>query len=282
MSGNSDTTTMSTSLPNWIQKEGAAPDATFASDYLIGARNLAQSPFTPYTQPRVAGWNPNYDAAIGRINATNAGSPELTQARVATGDIAGGFMRNSPWLSQDRTSAVIGDTADQMARTFARGTAAQTDAALNRQGAFGGSGWNEQSAANAGELARATGAMANQYQLGTQQMGAQDWRQGVEQQLGAAQMADRLRAGDLGVAKALGGAGDMQRGYQQEQLDALWQEFQRQQGFGYQQSNFLGNAIANAAGGQSTSTQTQPGQSLWGNLLGAGLVGGSLWNSWNK
>jgi hypothetical protein len=260
-------TTMSGPAP-WLEP--------YLQSYVGNAARLASQPQPMYMGPRVAPWNQNYTNAIDltRQTAMNS-SPDVLAGRGAVTNIAGGAYQNNPWLANDYTGAVIGDTARQMTDAFGRGTQAGTNAMFSRDNAFGGSAWQETNAANAGQLAQQVGAMANQYRLGTQQQGAGDYRSGVNQQLGAAGMAPAMQGMDLQAGQALAGAGDMQRNFQQQLMDTNYNTWLGQQSYPYQQAQFFGGALGIPGGG--TSTTTSPGMSPLGAGLGALAIGASLW-----
>ena len=267
--------TQTSSLPPWLQP--------YAEQYLGQSANLASQQQPQYGGQRVAPLNDAFYQANDLITqrALN-GAPDLNAARGSAMNIAGGAYQNNPWLGSEYTDAVIGDTAGNMADAFSRGTAATNAANFARQGAFGGSAYQQKQALDAAELAKQVGQMGNQYRLQNQQMGVGDYRSGVNQMLQGGQLAGNLAQDDWTAAQMLGGAGDAQRAYQNELLSSAYGTWQQQQQYPYEQLNFFGNALANASGGQGQTTMTQPGESPWGNILGGLLVGGSLWDSFNR
>lgn len=241
--------------------------------YLTQAQDLTQQAPTQYMGPRVAELSPqSYDAMDLITQTAMMGSPDVNTMRGTAMDIAGGrYLGSNPWLGQDYTGAVIGDTARNMAQAFGVGTAAQNDALAARQGAYGGSSWALKQANDAQGLASSVGQMANQFRLGQQQTGAQDYQQGLQQMLAASGMAPQAQAMDLQAGQALAGVGDMQRAYQQQLLDSLYNEFQAGQMAPFQNLDVMGNALARASGqyGTNTTYQSQGGFSPLAGLLGA-------------
>jgi hypothetical protein len=222
-----------------------------------------------------------YDAMDLTTQAAMQSSPDVLAGRGAATDIANGrYLDANPYLSQGYTNNVINDTAGNMSKAFAQGTAAQTDAAANQQGAYGGSAYNAQQSNNAQGLANSVGQMANQYRLQNQTLGANNYNQGISQMLQAAPIGLQGQQLDLQAGQALAGVGDMQRSYQQQLMDSLYGQWQAGQQAPLANLDIFGNALSRASGGVaggSTSTGTQSGggfSPLAGLLGGAGLVYG--------
>ncbi|HET8730480.1 MAG TPA: hypothetical protein VFM34_05155 [Moraxellaceae bacterium] len=129
----------------------------------------------------------------------------------------------------------------RMASDFAKGTAANTDAAAARAGAFGSSGWSAQQADNA----RAYGDSLAQLQ-------GQMYQQG----LNAAGQAVNLA--------------QMDQADQQQRLDFDYQQFLEKQGWDQQQINNFTNVLQSLLGNRGTQqqTSTQPNPSRTGGMIG--------------
>lgn len=249
--------------------------------YIQGVEQYTQTPYQQYGGMQVAPINDIQQQGINLIQdrALN-GAPDLNAGRGAAMNIANGaYFNNNPWLSNDYTNQVINDNANVMANAFARGTAAQTDAQFARAGAYGGSAYQDQQAANATGLNNSIGQMANQYQLQRTGMGAQDYQQGVNQMLGAGNLAGSLSQDDWKAGQMLTGAGDAQQQYLQTLLNSSQSAFNQQQQYPAQMLDILRNALQAAGGGQGTSsTQSTQGYNVnpISALLGGGLSIGSL------
>src|SRR6184192_798138 len=143
-------------------------------DLLSNAQGVAAQPYQQYAGMQVAPWNGLQQNASNFIQDRAAnGAPDLNAARGAATNIASGdylnnpftgqgstvggiaqgqALNSNPWLSQDYTQKVIDQNAQNMAKAYSVGTAAQTDAAFNQAGAYGGSAYQQQQAANAAGL----------------------------------------------------------------------------------------------------------------------------------
>jgi hypothetical protein len=99
-------------------------------------------------------------------------------------------------------------------------------------------------------------------------------------QMQAAGMGGQQQNMDLQAIQALMGGGDMQRGYQQELLDAQMGDFDRWWQSQFVGQDVLGNALTRAGGGAGTTTQQlMGGMSPLQTGAGLGLLGASLYNS---
>lgn len=270
-SGDNNTTTQQ-GVPSWL--EGPY------KDYLAQMKGLTGQPFSPYigqgvadlTQPSLEGVD------LARFRALN-GAPDLNQARGMTMDVTGGKYLDNPYLNNDYTNKVIGDNANQMARSFAEGTAAQNDAGFNRAGAYGGSAWANKQSSDAEGLARQIGSMANQYQLGRTTLGAGDYRSGTGQMLTGGQLAGNLSQDDWQAINSLGQAGNTLQNNQQAKNDFEYQQYLRAQGWPIDMAKLYGSSLGQVANPFGNSTLQQPGQSPWANAIGGAAVGGVIGNS---
>jgi len=135
--------------------------------------------------------------------------------------------------------------------------------------------FNNQQQLNSGLLSQgyqgATGQLNNQQQL---QYGANAQR--ANNQLSAANqyagLGNSQLNNTLAAAQAQLGAGNMQQGLAQSYLNVPYQQFQQQQAYPWQATQYLGN-MAMGTGGQSGTTSTQPSPSMLSQLGGLGLTG---------
>jgi len=106
--------------------------------------------------------------------------------------------------------AFIDATSKDMTRAAQTGTMAQTDAAFNRAGAYGGSAYNEQQAANAKALEDSIGTMSAGARMSANQANANMWQQGQQNKLGALGLGNQAYQGGVGnQLQALGLGGNM-------------------------------------------------------------------------
>lgn len=246
--------------------------------YVSGVQQLAGQPYQQYQGQQVAEQNP-YELTAYDLGTQRAmyGAPDINSARGMATDFTGGnYLNSNPWLQNDYTDKVIAGNADQMAKAFGLGTAAQNDALAARQGAYGGSAWNLKQSNDAQNLATAIGNMANQYQLGRTNLGVQDYQQGLQQMLAAGALSGNLSQDDWRAFDVMNNIGAQNRNYEQNMLNAAASDYQKAINWPYQQQSLLGDALRNASGGGTTTTQT-PGASPLTNLLGLALGGMGLY-----
>lgn len=125
-------------------------------------------------------------------------------------------------------------------------------------------------ALNAGNL----GVSAAGQQMSADQ--ANDWLSS-QAAAGMASLGNEALNTNLTGASAEMGAGNLEQGIDQEQLNVPYQQFQAQQAYPYQTLNWesgIDTGLGGAAGG--TSSTTTPGASLGSQLLGGGLSLASL------
>ena len=252
-------------------------------DLISGAEQYASQPYQQYQGMTVAPINGTQLQGMDFLqdNALN-GSPDLNAARGAMTNISNGaYMNNDPWLSNGATQAVINSNAQAMGNAAAIGQNAQTDAQFAQGGAYGGSAYQQAQAQNALALNTAVGNMANQYQSQLTGLGAQDYSNGVNQMINAANATGPLAATDQTAGKNLVAIGDAEQQNMQNQLNASSQAFQQQQQYPMQMAQFLQQVLTGASGGftQPTSSSTQgyqinPISALLGGATAAtGLLG---------
>lgn len=311
----------------------------FWDQYVNNAGGLAGRQYQESGIPTVAPWNDFqqgaaqmvYDSAMNGDPASNAGRGAL--AGIASGqqanpwqamlaNTAGGGSQNpfiagaqkmangenNPYMVDPQ--AMIDATAKDMTTNAQRGVMAQTDAAFNRAGAYGGSAYNELQAQNQGELGRAIGSMSSQARLAANQQNAGMWQQGQQSKLGAmglggnmystglgqqiqaamgggqmfgndinnmlsaAGLAPQYAQMDMNAANSLMGMGNAQGQYQQGLLNAGNQSFQNQFMFPWTNNEMLGGALTRASGqgGSNSSSVSPPGYNPYWNAAGLGLA----------
>lgn len=284
-------------------------------DVLGQASQLYGTAYQPYMGSTIAGLSDSGIAAQNGIyQRATMGAPDLNAARGYATDLSTGSFMNAnptaqnswlqaqasgqnlnsnPWLSSQYTNAVIGDNAANMANAFATGTAAQNDALAARNGAFGGSAWQQKQTADAGALAQQVGQMSNQYRLANQQMGVQDYQnaqnsalaaagqnqsaygQDVASRLQGAQLAGTLSQDDYNSLNMLRQQGIDQQAQEQKYLTKAEQDYNAAQNFPQQNLTNYANLLSQFGGFGSSGTTQMYGssQSPLGALVGAGLLG---------
>jgi hypothetical protein len=262
---------MQKTLPPWLEE--------YWQSLMANTSGLTSQPYPSYSGPRVADLSEPQLAGIDlAYQRATQGAPDLNAARGMTMDFTGGNYLANPYLNNNYTAKVIADNADQMSRSFAQGTAAQNDAAFNRQGAYGGSAWSNKQTADAEALARSIGAMGNQYNLANATLGAGDYRQGTGQMLDAGRLAGQLSQDDWTAADMLAKAGGTLQNQNQKLLDTAYNEFWQQQMWPFQMAQFQQGMLSPASGmyGGTNSTMTGPGGSPWANALGGAGIGAAI------
>ena len=265
------------------------------TNVLNQAQGVAQTPFTPYGGQFTAPVNAQQYAGISNINQ-NAGfaSPYINQAAGYATQAAQpiGFQPlTTPQINQymsPYTQDVVQATQAQFNNQNAQQQAQLTGNAA-AQGALGGDRAGIAAANLAGQqqLAEApviAGLENTGYQTGLQ-TAQQQQQMGLQTQL--AEQANLGQAayslGNLGVAgenaaltgaNAQVGAGSLEQQTQQANLSALYNQFEQQQAFPFQETQWLAGVdtgVGSQMGG--TSSTTGPPPSLISQLAGLGTAG---------
>lgn len=286
--------TSTSELPTWAQP--------YVTSMLTEAQRIAGQPYQPYGGQRFAGFNPLQQQALTGVQqlgpaqqlgqasglagmaGMRAGRAGQDYARQATNPYAiGAYM--SPYMQnvvQQQKLGALQDYARQIPGLQAQGIRAgarggtreallQSEAQRNLQQQLQG--------------IQATGAQqAFQNAQQAQQFGANLGLQGLQSQLGAAQVLGGLGQQQFGqqqqALQAQQQAGAGMQALEQQRLDAMYQDFLAQQGYPQQQLGFMANILR---GGTPTTESTQkstytPSPSIW-NQLG-GLAGMYLANKY--
>ena len=267
-----DQTTTVTNGNEWLQP--------YWQQWLTNLQNITPSSMPVYNGPTVAPQNQNqltsYDMmsqfAQNGTAASNAAKDAITG--IANGSNVNPYMGVNPYTQQ-----VIDSTNKNMTDAYARGTAAQTDAAMARQGAYGGSAYNELTSANNQALANAIGNVDSGLLNQNYYNNANMYQQGVQNQLNAANLGLGSQSYDLAAINGLNQAGNQQQGYTQNVLGGMQDLFNRTTQAPFTSSAILGSGLSQASGAPTSQTTTVngPGQSPWsflGPILsGIGLFG---------
>jgi hypothetical protein len=287
------TTTQKFEPPEWTQQGW--------QDAAARSAQLASEPYQQYGMPTVAPLNDLQKSGLDMATDYGmSGSPYGNQARqTGLATMQGGFMGAGPQASAGTNpfagqntylNQSINDTAGNMTQAFARGTAAQNDAAFARAGVYGGSAWEDKQRADATSLANSVGQMGTQARMqdyGMQQNMAQQgiannlqaqgmnmgaYNQERDRMQSAMGMAPGFSADDMSGIKAVTGAGDAYNAYTQKLLDSSQQQFNNQVNYPQQELQQYLNTLSQVSGtnGGQQSTQSLPGMSPIAGLLGLG------------
>jgi hypothetical protein len=260
------TQTTTQQLPSYAQP--------YAEQLMSRGSDLSNKQYTPYTGQRIAGLNANQQAGIGLTQNQALGGFQGQDEgnNLYQQTVRGDFLNpgSNPYLDQTFDTA-----ANRMANAYRSGTAAQTDANFGRQGAFGGSAWNQAQQANQTAFGDSLANLAaNTY--------GQNYAQERGNQLNAMQFAPQMQNMGYTDAKQLLGAGDIQRSYIQDLLNQQYGDWSSAQNQPYANLDVLQKALSGSIGNASTTMQTAPNPyqaSPYATMLGGGLATAGLANS---
>lgn len=240
----------------------------------------AATPYTPFSGEMTAPVNAQQTAGINNINANAGAAQPYYNTAAGYAATSGNPLSQAAITSymNPYTQSVINSTQ----ANFNEGNGIQQQQVKGNAAKAGALGGDRQAVAQS-ETAR-------QQQLTQAPVIAGLQQANYTQALQAAQ-ADRSAAGNaagtfgnLGTAAQSAGlqgaqaqinAGTLQQQTQQAQDQAAYQQYLQKQGYPYQSAAFLeqyGLPSALAQGTTSSGTQTSPGPSLFGQLLGGGLA----------
>lgn len=225
-SGGMDTTTQTTTVPNWAQP--------YLQNYMQSAANVAGQPYTPYAGQTVADLNPfQVQGLNAQANRAAQGSPVVD---AASGELqktlSGGYLGANPYL----------DGVINLANRDVMTSLAPVEA---RSGSFGNSG-----VAYARDRALADSAMG---------IRANDYSQERNRMQSAVGMAPAIANQDYVDAQALQQAGAGFQQQNQAQLTDQYNRFAEARDYPLRQLDTLGKGVGLNFG--STSTLQTPGTS---------------------
>lgn len=231
-------TAQTAELPEWARP--------YAKDVLAKGAALTdvnQHPYPTYGGERVAGFQPLQQQAFDTIGGLNAG-PEAFNQQI------GSYM--SPYMQ----NAVDVEKKEAARQSQIQGQSQQAQAA--QAGAFGGArdalqrSERERNLANLQSDIQAKGSQA------AFEQGANQFRQGITQQSGLAQMQGQM--------------GAQQQQQAQRPLDIAYQDFMNQQNYPYKQLGYMSDLIRGLPLGQQSTAQVYQGTgSTLGSLAGLGM-----------
>jgi hypothetical protein len=303
--GTKDTTT---TLPGYLSNA--------AQQNVANAGNLTSQPFTPYTAPRVAGMTGDQNTATGLLQAVAGSSnPYTAQAAGAYGNltrapaqsisapsILGGGTDVNHATIQDYMNPYLQASLNPTLQAIARqGDAARKtiDASSTMSGAFGDARHGVEAANQMRDenalVGNTVGQAYNNAFNTAAGLRGQDITNAINTQnanagyneaalqraaTGATALTnlDKYNTGrTVDVANALNAQGAKEQATNQAGLDAQYQEFLRQQGYGPQMIQLMSQVLAASPGNKATdvnTTTTAPdnsGYGILGSLLGTGV-----------
>jgi len=195
-------------------------------------------------------------ALIGAMNGTNANP----------------YMGQNPYLSD-----MINNSNNMISNAYTKGTAAQTDSAFARGGAYGGSAYQDQVGQNQLQLLGALGNNTNTLLGQNYNQSSQLAENALNRSVQAAEVGQGQQGLDQQAITAMLTAGQAPQQYEQALLNAGQTNYQQAQQAPFTLSDYLRNALTSASGTGGTQTTTAPGMSPITGLLGAGALASGLY-----
>lgn len=241
--------------------------------------------YQPYQGDRVADMNSDTSLTLARNRqlANTGGPADTVIGRNTAANIAGGNQLNAnPYQGFSPTfNNVLQAGADKIVSNYNKGTAADTTRMFNMAGAFGSNAHldamkNNQSAL-AEQLGNYTSGMLNQQYDRSGNM----YESALGRQMQAIPLAFQGQSLTNDLNDRVMRGGDVQRNYDQQNLDDQYNRWQEQINYGRNMIDWYGNFLGRAQGSTGVTTQTSPygGTNLGGALGAAGLLGNvaGLW-----
>lgn len=231
-------TTQVSELPEW-----AKPYAKDVMAKGAALTDINQNPYRQYGGERIAGFQPLQQQAFKTVGGMDAG-PAGFQAGI--GQYMSPYMQNVVDIEKreaGRQSGIMGT---------------QQQAQATQAGAFGGGRDAIMRAERERNLAQQMGDIQSRGSQAAYEQAANQFRQGITQQSGLAQMQGQM--------------GAQQQQQAQRPLDMAYQDFLNQQNYPYKQLGFMSDLVRGMPlGQQSTSQMYSAPPSLMGQLGGLGM-----------
>ncbi len=246
----------------------------YAEQLMSRSADLSNKQYTPYTGQKIADLNSSQLYGIGKTQQQGTmgfqGQGDANDLYQQT--VRGDFLNpeSNPYLQKTFDTA-----AGRMASAYKNGTAAQTDSTFGRNGAFGGSAWQQAQQGNENAFGD---SLAN---LATNTYGT-NYNQERSNQLNAMQFAPQMQNMGYTDSQKLIGAGDIQRSYQQDLLNQGYGDWQAAQNQPYANLDVLAKGLSGSIGnaGQTFTSAANPYQSNnFANYLGGGMAAAGLGQS---
>jgi hypothetical protein len=255
-------TTQTQELPAWAQPT--------SQQLLARGTALSNQAVPVYQGQRTADLNGTQQQGIDMITdrATNGDANLNAGAQNLQSTLNGTYLDGgNPYLQSQ-----INQASQGLVKNY-QDTVGATDATFARNGAFGGSAWNQANANNSTALASGLGNLASsmQYANYNDERNRQQSAQTTALQYGNQAYTD---------ANNLLTAGGQQYNITQQQMQDAMNKFNEQAQSPYKQLDVLANTLSGAIGNGGTITQSAPGANPYAQALGggaalAGLLGGS-------
>ena len=215
------TQTSTTDLPDW-----AKPYAKETLAKTKALTDINQNPYQKYGGERIAGFQPMQEQAFKTMSGMDA-SPEVFAKGIGT--YMSPYMQNVVDI-QKREAGRQSDIA---------GT--QQQAQATQAGAFGGGRDAIMRAERERNLGQQMGDIQAKGSQAAYEQAANQFRQGITQQSGLAQMQGQM--------------GQQQQQQAQRPLDVAYQDFQNQQNYPYKQLGFMSDMVNKLPLGQKSTSQ---------------------------
>ncbi len=254
MSGSSQQSTSTTSLPSWL---------TGAGQQLLGAAGQqAQRPYQQWMGPQVAPFTQGQNAAMQGIYGSMFGSPVSQAANQS-------IMNTLQGSSNPFQSNVIDSTNRQVTDAFNRATG-DTTAMFNLGGALGGSAHQQMQGQNAQALAQ--GLAEN-----TGRLNQSNFENQQNRMMSAIPMAFNSVGNQLDWLQRGLGVGNLEQQYGQNLINAEQGNFNNANNYGWNQLNNFANILGSITGAAPrTQTTTAPGPDRVQQGLGGAAILASL------
>lgn len=240
--GDTSTQTQTQDLPDWAKP--------YAKDILSKGAALSdteKNPYQTFAGQRIAGFQPLQEQAFKTVGGMDAG-PQGFQQNI--GSYMSPYMQNVVDIEKreaGRQSGIMGT---------------QQQAQATQAGAFGGARDALQRAERERNLSQQMGDIQTRGSQAAYESAANQFRQGITQQSGLAQLQGNL--------------GAQQQQQAQRPLDVAYQDFLNQQNYPYKQLGFMSDLLRGTpTGSSSTVNMYQPPGSALGQIagLGTGIYG---------
>ncbi|HEY6028803.1 MAG TPA: hypothetical protein VIV09_18080 [Pseudolabrys sp.] len=267
------------------------PDQQLAMQYGEGLVNTSSNPVPVMNDTRS-----QLDATLRGQYLSGPGANPYGSTANSAESMGNSYTGFSPAFNQTLQTGL-----NDMGTAYQNSTAADTNRMFNLAGAYGGSAYQNAVGINQNTLAKQmrdyTASMQNdQYtrsanleqqriqninnaQEAQLSRGNSDFEAERQRQLAAVSGGQNEQGLALQRQQDLMGIGDAQRGYNQDQLNQAYGDWQAQQNRQFQMLDYLSGILGRAQGGISpnmTTTQTGYGASPLSQVVGAGLLGYGL------
>lgn len=237
MSTKGPASTQTQSFPDWL--------SGYAQPFLSAAAQVAQTPYTPYTGPRVADLTPTQQAAIGGYGAiANGVTPLYGQAAGTVGNILQG--QDNPYLKNAINAATT------------QATDAYNQAVAGTSGRFNSPGnWDSARHDMRDELNQRALATGLGNSIGSLEMGQFNTNNQTALQA-LSGLNSTLGAGTSAINNAIQGS-DIQRQQLQQVYGTGYNDYLDQRNYPWQQLQNFSGLLTGARGAAPTTTTTQQG-----------------------